>query len=90
MACGSRSNDGMGAAMGGATAANRSGEEGDGRGCSPGESERLRRRIEAATNQREKTPMGTAASSSAGQPGGEGDGNGDEKQPGGVVFDLER
>ena len=38
----------------------------------------------------EKTPMGTAASSSAGQPGGEGDGNGDEQQPGGVVFDVER
>ena len=36
MACGSRSNDGAGAAMGGATAANQSGEEGDGHGCSPG------------------------------------------------------
>ena len=28
----------------------------------------------------EKMPTGTAASSSAGQPGGEGDGNGDEQQ----------
>ena len=37
----------------------------------------------------EKRPTGTAASSSAGQPSGEGDGNGDEQQPGGVVFDLE-
>ena len=36
----------------------------------------------------EKRPTGTAASNNALQPGGEGDGNGDEQQPGGVVFDL--
>ena len=32
----------------------------------------------------------TAASSSAEQPGGEGDGDGGEQQPGGVSVDLER
>ena len=68
-----------------ATAANRSGERGMGAAA-----HQLAGADGEESTTAEKMPTGTAASSSAGQPGGEGDGNGDEQQPGGVVFDLER